>query len=125
MGSFDTIGYDVMETGEYTIPAENYTGTEVLLTDYTAFANTTINISALEANSTNILEASWNLIYHTGGDSGFGLLQIDFSYEIIDTVLHISLDLEYEPDRIRPIYIGGEITIHIHPNYEFSFVTLE
>ena len=118
----DTPAYDVKEVGAYNITEAEifFSGTSIELHNNTA--NVNITTFALDSSSINLFEAYWDLTYVQGSMYGYGALKINCSYEIVDEVLKIYINLDYAYDRIRPIYSSGEFTVYINQDYEYSII---
>ncbi len=116
----DTMPYDVYEEVDFSIPQSIFIGTTIEI--YNQTENVYINLTDLNAGSTNIFEAYWNLTYEHGSGIGYGSLKINCTFEIVDDILKIQINLDYIYYRIRPFYKSGEFIAYVHPDYTYSII---
>jgi hypothetical protein len=109
------IPWEVHTNGSYIIPRAGHDVSTIEV--YNDTTNAPITYLLLNQSSDNILEANWDLIYLQGPKNGLGTIEVEFSHKIVGDILKVYIDLIYQPDLIRPIFYGGYLKIHTHPNY--------
>ncbi len=118
-GRYDNTPHNENATGSYAIPKADYDVSTIKI--YNRAENVVINFNSLPDNSANIIKANWLLTYWHGANYGYGTIEVKFTTEIEENTLIIYIDLVYELDRLRPVFIKCDFNVQVSPNYNFYY----
>ncbi|GAH09465.1 unnamed protein product, partial [marine sediment metagenome] len=118
-GRYTNTPYNVNATGSYAILKTDYDVSTIKI--YNRAENVVINFNSLPDNSANIIKANWQFTYWHGANYGYGTIEVKFTTEIEENTLIIYIDLVYELDRLRPVFIKCDFNVQVSPNYNFYY----
>ncbi len=109
--------YSVETSSSFQISKSQYDVSTIKLSN--EIENINIEAKWLPSTSEYIFKANWNLTYTKGSNHGFGDIDVVITNQTIDDTLQIYIDINYERDRIKPIFDNYIFTVYINPNYNF------